>query len=136
MNELLSQLTEIGNSVLPIAVMGSLFWLVFRHPVCRLPKRIDAERRAEALLRHLLNEEEYQQLVSHGYLKVQSPNIPNRVYLIPRYRGLVRVYESGKSVMRLCVGPVDPLPDADVVLIHKLMIEANEDEYLKAANVF
>jgi len=38
--------------------------------------------------------------------------------------------------MRLCVGPVDPLPDADVVLIHKLMIEANEDEYLKAANVF
>jgi hypothetical protein len=136
MNQVIGQAAEVLSNLLPLLVMGVLFWLVLRHPICRLPKRADAERRAEALLRQMLTEEEYQQLVCQGYLKVQSPSVPQRTYLIPRYRGLVRVYESGKSVMRLCVGPVDPVPDADVVLIHKLMIEGNEDEYLRSANVF
>jgi hypothetical protein len=133
---MVGQIVEIVGNLLPLLIMGVLFWLVLRHPVCKLPKRADAERRAEALLRQMLTEEEYQQLTTQGYLRIQSPNVPQRTYLIPRYRGLVRVYESGKSVMRLCVGPVDPVPDADVVLMHKLMIEGNEDEYLRTANVF
>ncbi len=132
---MLYQLVEVAHSLLPLCIMGFLFWLVLRNPV-RMTNRAEAERRAEALLRRFLTEEEYQQLLCQGYLRVQSPHYPNRVYLIPRYRGLVRVYESGRAVMRLCVGPVEPIPDADVVLMHKLMIEGNEEEYLKIANIF
>lgn len=132
---MLYQLVEVAHSLLPLCIMGFLFWLVLRNPV-RMTNRAEAERRAEALLRRFLTEEEYQQLLCQGYLRVPSPHYPNRVYLIPRYRGLVRVYESGRAVMRLCVGPVEPLPDADVVLMHKLMIEGNEEEYLKIANIF
>ena len=38
--------------------------------------------------------------------------------------------------MALCVQPLGPLPDGDVVRMHKLMSEANEEEYLRIANRF
>jgi hypothetical protein len=44
--------------------------------------------------------------------------------------------ENGKAIMRLCLQPVDGLPDADVVVLHKLMIEANEETYLQKANKY
>jgi hypothetical protein len=36
--------------------------------------------------------------------------------------------------MRLCLQPLECLPDADRVVLHKLMIEANEETYLQKAN--
>jgi len=121
--------------LLAVAVV-LVFYSLVTNPRRRHPQRADAEHRAEMLLQSQLSPEEYHQLVTQGYLRVQSPSTPHRTYLIPRYRGLVRVYEQGRSVMRLCVGPVEPVPDADVVLMHKLMIEGNEREYLESANVF
>jgi hypothetical protein len=38
--------------------------------------------------------------------------------------------------MRLCLQPVEYLPDADIVVLHKLMIEANEEAYLAKANKY
>jgi hypothetical protein len=38
--------------------------------------------------------------------------------------------------MRLCVQPIEYLPDADVVVLHKLMIEADEENYLLRANKY
>ncbi len=38
--------------------------------------------------------------------------------------------------MRLCVQPIEYLPDADVVALHKLMIEADEENYLLRANKY
>ncbi|HEY3284910.1 MAG TPA: hypothetical protein VGN26_21770 [Armatimonadota bacterium] len=129
-------MVEAIQSILPLIVVGVVLLFLFRSPSTRLPNRVEAERKADSLLRRLLSTEEYQQLMSHGYLRVKSPNVPGRVYLVPRYRGLVRVYESGRAVMRLCVGPTEPMPDADVVLVHKLMIEADEEHYLRSANAF
>lgn len=86
------------------------------------------------LLAEMLTEDEYSQLGRLGYLEVRSPSVPDRVYHIPKHRGSVKVYESGEGVMSLCVQPVKSVPDADVVLIHKLMIEGNEREYLRLAN--
>lgn len=48
--------------------------------------------------------------------------------------GLVTVYEHGSAIMRLCLQSQEPLPKADVVIMHKLLIEANEQEYLQKAN--
>ena len=93
-----------------------------------------ARERAEALLRELLTAAECGQLERLGFLEVPSPTHPGRVYRVPRRRGRVTVLEGGAPVMLLCVGPVRALPDGDVVLLHKLMIEGDEAEYLRVAN--
>jgi hypothetical protein len=95
-----------------------------------------ADEQAEALLRELLSTQHYLQLRELGYLEVVSPSIDQRIYRIPATRDLVKVYEHGRFVMELCLQPVEPLPEGDVVLMHKLMIEANEQEYLQKANHF
>jgi hypothetical protein len=99
-------------------------------------EHVSAEGRARALLRELLDEHEYQQLTRLGYLDVASPRYDQRIYRIPVAGGLVRVYERGTATMELCLQPAEPLPDNDVVALHKLMIEGNEEEYLARANHF
>lgn len=98
--------------------------------------RIASEQRAEALLRDVLSASQFHQLRRRGYLDVASPSRPNRTYRIPRSRDQVRVYEGGRLIERLCVQAIEPIPTGDVVLMHKLMIEANEQEYLRIANHF
>ncbi len=93
-----------------------------------------AERQAEAMLREVLSEPELRQLAQHGYLEVASRRFPQRTYRIPRHPGLVGVYERGLLVSRLCVGAVEAIPAGDSVLLHKLMIEGSEDDYLRLAN--
>jgi hypothetical protein len=94
----------------------------------------EAERRAQALLRDLLNDAEYQQWMGHGYLEVASRKYSDRTYHISRCGGRVYVYESGRPVMRLCVQPAEPIPASEIVVLHKLMIEGDEERYLQAAN--
>lgn len=94
----------------------------------------EAERRAEQMLKELLTETEFQQLLRRGYLQVRSPSFPHRIYLVPERQGPVTVCEHGKPVMRLCVQCVERVPDYDTVAMHKLMIEGNEREYLRVAN--
>jgi hypothetical protein len=98
--------------------------------------RVASEQRAEVLLRDLLGPGQLHQLRRRGYLDVPSPSRVNRTYRIPRSRDQVRVYEDGRLIERLCVQGVEPVPTGDVVLMHKLMIEGNEDEYLRLANHF
>jgi len=95
-----------------------------------------AERRAADLLRDILTPEQLRQLAWRGYLEVPSPSEPRRVYRVPKTKGYVQVLENGRATMRLCVQPVECLPDADIVLLHKLMIEANEETYLQKANKY
>ncbi len=82
------------------------------------------------------SDNQYQQLIKSGYLEVASPNFDSRIYRIPGSGGLVKVFERGNAIMELCLQPAEPLPDGDVVVMHKLMIEANEQEYLQKANHF
>ena len=96
--------------------------------------RIEAERRAEQLVRDILTEDEFARLQRRGYLEVRSPTFPSRTYLVPERQGPVTVCEHGRPVMRLCVQCVERVPDYDTVAMHKLMIEANEHEYLRVAN--
>src|SRR5215813_297192 len=93
-----------------------------------------ADTRAEELLHVLLDEDEFRQLKELKYLDVVSPIYPLRVYRVPLGDGMVRVYEEGKEVVRLCIQPIHSLPRYDVVAMHKLMIEGNEEEYLARAN--
>lgn len=136
-------LPYLPSAALALMVVGSLCWYL-GHPARAHDVRpyqphsewLAAKGRAEQLLAETLAPEEYVQLSRLGYIDVPSPNVPGRVYRVPKYRGRVRVYEDGRPVMSLCVQPVELVPDADVVLIHKLMIEGNEQEYLRLANRF
>jgi hypothetical protein len=99
-------------------------------------EEVAAENRARVLLREMLSPNEYQQLVKYGYVEIASPGFEQRVYRIPGGGGLVKVFDRGCAVMELCLQPTEPLPDGDVVVMHKLMIQGNESEYLQRANHF
>jgi len=96
----------------------------------------EAEERADQLVEQLLTFDEYRQLRRFGYLEVPSPRWPHRIYRVPRHKGQVGVFEDGVLTMKLCIQSVDPIPDGDTLLMHKLMIEGNEREYLRIANRF
>jgi len=115
----------------PIALVGllTLILVIRRWPT--------ADRAAEALLRELVTEGEYRQLCTTGYLEVASPTQPGRIYRVPRNFGRVLVLDDGRANERLCIQPATrDLPEADVVLMHKLLIQADEDLYLSTANHF
>ena len=137
--------------VLTVIGLELLFLLLIVCLLCRAPYGVlahqsqigvgrsdwrEAQERAEALLRSLLSDDEYRQLNRRGYLEVPSPSRPRRIYRVPRHQGQVKVYEGGVPIMALCVQSVEPIPDGDAVLMHKLMIEGNEEEYLRIANRF
>jgi hypothetical protein len=97
---------------------------------------VAADHDAETLLRGSLTNDEYRSLRLRAYLEVRSPSYASRVYRIPRGPGQVAVYEDGRITERLCLQPLESLPEADVVLMHKLLIEADESRYLATANHF
>jgi hypothetical protein len=125
-------LTALGWIVVALAI-SPMIWLLLQ-PYMKSWSR--AERRAAGLLRDTLTPEQCRQLVWRGYLEVPSPTEPLRVYRVPRTKGYVQVIENGRAVMRLCLQPIEYLPDADIVVLHKLMIEANEETYLQKANKY
>ena len=94
----------------------------------------EANRRANELLHSVLTGEQYRQLTRKGYLDIPSPRDPGCVYRVPRAQGLVGVIEQGRRKMSLCLQPLEWVPDADMVVMHKLMIEADEETYLQTAN--
>jgi len=129
--------TQVFTTLSWLIITGAIAfvaWLVLQ-PYLRGWSR--SERRAASLLRDMLTPEQCRQLLWHGYLEVPSPSSAGRVYRVPRARGgFVQVIEDGTAVMRLCVQTVEHLPDADIIVLHKLMIEANEEHYLQKANKY
>jgi hypothetical protein len=96
----------------------------------------EANEKAEKVVISVLSPTEYQQLHQLGYVDIASPSYPGRYYRVPAGQGMVSVMESGRCIERLCAQPTTPIPDREIVLIHKLMIEGNEQEYLQTANHF
>lgn len=102
----------------------------------------EARARAESLLRASITTQEYTSLLRKGYLEVSSRLYPNRVYQIPRERRRVRVYDivedmptkRHKKLGELCLITCEPVPDADLFLTHKWLLEADEATYLATAN--
>src|SRR5262245_60366749 len=63
-----------------------------------------------------------------------SPGQPRRTCRIPHYGGRVQVIEQRKITWSLCKVPIEPQPTNDLILLHKLLIEADEASYLATAN--
>jgi hypothetical protein len=97
---------------------------------------VAADHVAEHLLRDMLTPKEYGQLRLKAFLEVPSQLYAGRVYQVPRGPGQVMVVEGGRVVERLCLQPLEALPEADVILMHKLLLESDEKGYLATANHF
>jgi hypothetical protein len=99
-------------------------------------ERLLAEQRARALLQQQIGAEGFALLLRRGYLEIPSPSLPDRTYRIPYTHGMVEVIEGGLATMRLCIVPTRWVPDCDLVIMHKLLIEGDEARYLRVANRF
>jgi len=128
--------------LLLVAFLVPLLWFGAGSWLRRRQEQNSANARAEQLLRERLSPSEYRHLVKFGYLDIPSKLDPYRQYRIPRTRSRVQVLHTcmigstvlSRKVAELCVISTDPVPDADMVLTHKLMIEADEANYLSIAN--
>ncbi|MGZ3624701.1 MAG: hypothetical protein ACXVB7_16570 [Ktedonobacteraceae bacterium] len=116
-----------------VVLCSLLFWRITRDSNLM---RSEANRRANELLRSVLTCEQYNQLTRKGYLDIMSPRDPGCMYRVPRRQGLVKVIEQGSHKANLCLQPREAVPDDDIVVMHKLMIEADEETYLQTANTF
>jgi hypothetical protein len=127
----------VGTVFATLVILTALALLVAALRVLAHALWPPAERAADAVLREFLTEAEYRQLRATGYLEVASPMQPARVYRVPRRQGRVLILDGGRPSEQLCIQPVvRDLPDADVVLMHKLLIQADEEFYLRTANHF
>jgi hypothetical protein len=119
-----------------LILCGGLAWWLYHRESTLSTERSDAEKRAQILIGQMLTSQQQEQLGGLGFIELRSRMIQGRSYRIPRRRGQVQVYEEGRHAGSLCIQPTRWVPDADLVLMHKLMIEGNEAEYLRTANFF
>ncbi|HEY7833986.1 MAG TPA: hypothetical protein VIG30_10485 [Ktedonobacterales bacterium] len=101
-----------------------------------LGTRSAVDQRVDALLRDVLEASEYHTLMTRGYVDVASSEHADFIYRIPRYGGMVTRYEHGRATIDLCVQPVDPLPGGDIVVLHKLLLQASELDYVATARKY
>ena len=119
-----------------LILCGGLAWWLYHRESTLSNERNEAERRAQQLVAQLLTRDQLRQLTTFGFIELRSRLIPGRFYRIPRRRGQVQVYEEGRHAGSLCIQPTRWVPDADLLVMHKVMIEGNEAEYLRTANFF
>ncbi|MEZ4736737.1 MAG: hypothetical protein R3E79_57385 [Caldilineaceae bacterium] len=151
--QLLAMLTDVliwveANAPWVVAALGgiTLFFALWSNqsatPLTQSATGQAPKELAEMLLRESVTLQDYQHLLNFGYLEIPSRLYPNRYYRIPRERRRVQVYEVHDSTTgqqhqklgELCVIACEPMPDADLVLTHKWLIEADEQKYLNTAN--
>ena len=99
-----------------------------------LRRRYTANRRATALARRLLSDEEQAQLRREGFLEVRSQEVSGRTYRIPRRGSPVAVLEPDGHVKYLCLQPETPVAEPELVVVHKLLLECAERDYWQKAN--
>jgi hypothetical protein len=93
-----------------------------------------ASRRAEDLVRHVLTDREYEQLNRDGFIEVRSRRTPGRRYRIPAGGSPVAALEPDGRLVYLCLQPEVPVPRDEVLVIQKLLLEADEDAFWQRAN--
>lgn len=97
-------------------------------------KRKAAEEKAEELLLMCLSDEQKEMYLKYGYLEI---NTDKAKYRIKKgwAKNVEKIGHDGKTELKYCIHPSDctvPIPDS--MLAQKLMLEYNEQEFLRLAN--
>jgi hypothetical protein len=124
----------IGQFALPVVIVVVLLGMVARTAWLRYSRGRDAARRADALVRRVLSPQEYADLRRQGFFEIPSRIAPGRVYSIPLRGSPVAVLEPDGRLVYLCLQPVEPIPARELVVIDKLLLEADEAAYWQRAN--
>src|SRR5438552_7802961 len=93
--------------------------------------RPTAKRRAGELLEAVLTPDQYGHLMQRGHIDIASPSDPERIYRVPKGPGRVQVREKGRLTMWLCLQPLEGVAEANLQVMHKMMIAADEQTYLR-----
>jgi hypothetical protein len=100
-------------------------------------ERGQAEKRAEKLLQETLTPKQREELAAKGYFELETiaKSGERRIYRIKRgrSRNIEQVDDSGRRIKTLCAHPIAQVPDADTMVAQKLMLESQEDEFLRIA---
>lgn len=101
-----------------------------------LGRRLRSERKAKRLLESCLTPEQRDQLARCGWFKVRVGERTYRIKNSPP-SNVELLGDDGHPVKRYCIAPAEPLgrlPFGDVMLAQKLLLEADESEFLSIAN--
>lgn len=92
----------------------------------------EAKKRAEDLLVGCLTLAQRRQLKKRGSFVVKAQS--GQHYRVRRGHTVEELDKAGKPAATHCIHTRDYVPDFDTMLVQKLMLEANEDEFLRVAN--
>lgn len=96
-------------------------------------EQIEADEKAEGLLRSMLTQEQLDQFDAMAAFEVTTERAR---YRIERGRsGNVKELDvDGQVVASYCIHPRERVPNADTMLAQKLILESDEAEFLRVAN--
>ena len=95
----------------------------------------EANQHARALLLSTLTDEQRHQYETESWFEVESRKFPGRRYRLHPVPSInIDIIQDGDRISRLCAGPRG-VPVADVQLTQKLMLEADEEAFLRIAVV-
>jgi len=94
-------------------------------------KRSEAEHRAEILLRSMLTDEQVEQLDRMSAFVVETET---KKYLVRHRRRVQELDADGNPIAAYCIHPRKYVPGHDTMLAQKLLLEADEAEFLRIAN--
>lgn len=104
----------------------------------RLLEEKQAREKAEALLREFLSAEQVESLEKRNAFQLESisKDGARKRYEIQRGRqgNVFLLNQKGERVEKYCIHPSEFVPDADTMLTQKLLIEGNEELFLRTAN--
>lgn len=102
----------------------------------REKERLEAYERSKKLLEALCDLEQRDQLNQYKHFIVKAKERRYRLHLDGKVEELEK--ESDKAVATFCIHPANdgglPIPMPDQVLAKKLLLEVNEEKFLKTAN--
>lgn len=99
----------------------------------RLAEREAAQQRARELLLDALEDEQRDELLREGYFHVETRDGTRRYRLSPTGQPR-RVFGEDGRQWSYCIHPDMGYPGEDVALAQKLLLEADEEEFLRIAN--
>lgn len=96
----------------------------------RVQQQKIASRKARGLLRATLTKKQLVQYDAHGYFDV---DVKGRLYRV-HPGNMVSKLNAEKVECRYCIHPDEYMPPEDIALCQKLLLEADEDKFLRIAN--
>ncbi|SRR6266536_2082620 len=99
-------------------------------------KQNEADNRAEALLRELLDDQQLEQWKIHRCVDVYGQKT-HQLYRLTKARigNVFHVDETDRRVAEYCIHYPSSIPIEDQIIAQKLMIETDEDAFLQIANM-